>query len=541
MSRRHLALVGVWLMFAAAATAAELTPSTPAAHDLDGSAPSGHSAQEVAARIDERIAAVWEAQNVKPAAAAEDAEFLRRVSLDLLGRIPSVAEVRAFLKDSAVDKRAALIDRLLDSPGYGSHWSHVWRGLMMPEANANPQARGLQSGFEAWLQEQLAKNTGYDQMIRELLTTPIGRNARVAVNGAPGVRATPDVMAYYLAKDASPENLASGTARAFLGVRLECAQCHDHPFASWKREQFWGYAAFFASIQRQTQGDNTAPIGEVADRWELGIPGTDRVAPASFPDGTLPVRKFRVRGRQTLADWMTAPTNRYFARAAVNRMWFNFFGRGLVDPVDDMVGGDSNTHHPELLDELAQEFAAHQFDLKFLIRAITSSRAYQLSSSSAEGTAAEAGLFARMSLRGLTNEQLADSFSQATGLSLANGRTNEEFLSKFTTQSDRPTEYQTSILQALAMMNSPLVTEQTAVAKSGTLAGVLDAPFLDANAQIETLYLATLSRLPSDGEMQRSLKFVAQADSNGQSGARKEALADVFWALLNSSEFLLNH
>ena len=336
------------------------------------------------ALIDEQIAAVWTNRQIKPSPPADDAEFLRRVTLDLIGRIPSLKEARSFLDDSSGDKRSRLIERLLASSEYAAHWSHVWRRLLMPEAGINPQALSLAPGFEAWLAQRLSDNTGYDQIVRELLTTPIVRNT--SAGAEPGGKPAADVTAYYLAKDASPENLASGTARVFLGIRLECAQCHDHPFASWKREQFWGYAAFFASIQKQTQGDLTVPSGEVADRWELAIPGTETIAPASYPDGTFPVPQYRVRGRQTLADWMTSAKNPYFARATVNRLWCYFFGRGLVDPVDDMVAGDSRSSHPELLDVLAREFAERHFDLKFLIRAIVSSRAYQLTSSAAPTT-----------------------------------------------------------------------------------------------------------------------------------------------------------
>jgi hypothetical protein len=506
----------------------------------------------VPARIDQRIAAVWAAKKIKPVPLADDAEFLRRVYLDLIGRIPSVDEARAFFNETSPDKRPRLVDRLLDNPRYATHWSHVWRRLMMPEASASAAARALQPGFEAWLEEQLASGAGYDQMVRELLTTPIGRNT--VADAAPNGKTRSNVMAYYLAKDASPENLAAGTARVFLGVRLECAQCHDHPFASWKRDQFWGYAAFFASIQKQTQGDLTLPSGEIADRWELAIPGTDRVAPASYPDGSQPIRKFRVRGRQTLAAWMTAPKNPYFARATVNRMWCYFFGRGLVDPVDDMIGGESTSSHPELLDELAHEFAERHFDLKFLIRTITASRAYQLTSAAPRGRIDNPATFARMAPRGLTAEQLFDSLRQATGFrekatgdpsakgSAENSIASEEFLSTFGGQNDRPTEYPTSILQALAMMNGRLIGEQITVERSETLAGALKRTPADSAGQIETLYLAALSRKPRSNELEKLTRFLESSISeNGSEAGRKSALTDVFWTLLNSSEFILNH
>ena len=200
---------------------------------------------------------------------------------------------------------------------------------------------------------------------------------------------------------------------------------------------------------------------------------------AAYPDGSEPAWKFKVGARVTLADWMTAPDNPYFARAAVNRMWFYFFGCGLVDPVDDMVGGDSTANQPELLDELAQDFAANKFDLKFLIRAITASKAYQLSSLRTHESQDDPRLFARMPLRGLSPEQLFDSVAQATGYRepvprdarfvFANrGSPREEFLNKFANQSDQPTEHATSILQALTLMNGRLVAMQTSLEQSTT-------------------------------------------------------------------------
>ncbi|HXG11050.1 MAG TPA: DUF1549 and DUF1553 domain-containing protein [Gemmataceae bacterium] len=514
-------------------------------------APDAADVQALAAQIDKYIAAAWASAGVQPAPLADDAEFLRRVYLDLAGRIPSVAEARAFLKDPSPDKRLRLAERLVESPRYVTHWTNVWRGILLPEASANIQARLLMPSFEAWLREKLAANVGYNELVRELLTVPIDRSGIEVVYGPR--REAGSALAYYLAKEASPENLAAGVARVFLGIRLECAQCHDHPFATWKREQFWGLAAFFAGIQRDRQGDFAFPRREVADKRELTIPGTERVVQATYPDGTQPVWRFKVSSRQTLADWLTSRKNPYFAKATVNRLWFHFFGRGLIDPVDEMVGGESEATHPELLDELAREFAAHQFDLKFLIRAIVASRTYQLTSAATHPSQQDTRLFARMPLRGLTPEQLFDSLSQATGYQEAAPRNpgvvvlggpmspREEFLSRFTNQSDRPTEVQTSILQALSLMNGRLIADATDLERSETLAAVLDAPFLDTRERIETLYLAALSRKPRPNELERLLKFVENSDGEDREKARRQALADIFWVLLNSGEFFLNH
>jgi hypothetical protein len=250
---------------------------------------------------------------------------------------------------------------------------------------------------------------------------------------------------------------------------------------------------------------------------------------------------------------MTAPNNPYFARSAVNRLWAYFFGTGLVDPVDEMVGGDHHPSHPELLDLLAHEFAAHRFDVKFLIRAITASRAYQLSSAGThpnEGPARE--LFARMPLRGLTAEQIFDSVAAATGYRDSGGgddffsgilggkrSARSEFLTRFANQ-ERATEAQTSILQALSLMNGKVVAAATSLEKSETLAAIAETPFITPEERIETLYLATLSRKPQAKEVKRAVQFIHDAGKRGK-GSEKEALADVFWALLNSPEFIVNH
>jgi len=529
-----------WLLgWCALAVPAAEPPSSLPVQDLD----------RVLVQIEKHTAAGWKAAGVAPAPLADDAEFLRRVSIDLIGRIPSVSEVRAFLKDQRPDKRRRVIDELLKNPLYARHFANVWRSWMLPEANANPfQAGFLLPGFEEWLRQQLAQNTTYDRMVREILTTPVGAG-NVRFLGGAGNGVSPS--AFYIAKEVKPENLAASTARLFLGVRLECAQCHNHPFADWKREQFWNLAAFFAGISSQQQGDFVVPAQERPEKREITIPGTGKVVQARYLDGSEPQWKLKEPTRETLARWVTAAENPYFARATVNRLWFYFLGTGLIDPVDEMVGSDSLASNRQLLDDLAREFAAHEFDLQFLIRAITNSRAYQGSSVTIDPKTNLPQFFARMPLRGLTPEQLYDSVAQATGqrdgvrldpriFVIGNGSPREEFLSRFRSQSDKPVDTQTTILQALALMNGKLIADATSLERSETLAAVLNAPFFSNADRIETLFLATLSRKPAAKEMQRFLAHVEKADEDGQ-GSSKEALADVFWILLNSSEFILNH
>ncbi len=527
------ALAAAWAV--APASAAAPAPATRA------------GAQRLAERIDERIAARWEKEGVRPAAPADDAAFLRRLSLDVAGRIPAVSEVRRFLADRSADKRERAIDELLDSPAYARNFTNVWLELLAPEATADFQRRAMLPSLDAWLYRQFADNVPYDRMVRDLLGLPLSNDPRQreALDRALFLRGTTDgsPVAFYVVKEGKPENLAASTARLFLGVRLECAQCHDHPFGRWTREQFWGQAAFFAGV-RPLGNASFNPPTEVPDRRELPIPNTERVAQARFLDGSEPQWKFKTSARTTLADWITRRDNPFFARAAANRLWAHFFGVGLVEPVDDF--NDSNPpSHPELLDELARQFADHGFDFKFLIRALARSKAYQLQSA---GGGSHPRLYARMALKGLTQHQLYDCFVQATGYRdpqgadarrrfFFDGTPRAQFLVKFAAQEKR-TEAQTSIPQALALMNSGLVAEVTDPEKGELLAAVANAPFMDTRARVETLFLAALSRPPRSDEAAR---LVAYVDKGGAAGDPKKALADVFWALLNSTEFGFNH
>jgi hypothetical protein len=545
MIRLRFALLWGWMALAG------LTPAVQAALAESGT-PSDKDVVALAAAIDRALAAGWDANKVQPAPPASDAEFIRRVSLDLAGRIPSVTEVRRFLDDKRPDKRRRLVEQLLEGPRYVSHFTNVWRALLLPETTTTLQARFLAPGFEAWLRSKLQQNAPYDVMVRELLTVSMNGNGRNAFGPQNG-EASP--IGFYLAKEVKPEELAAATSRLFLGVKIECAQCHNHPFADWKRDQFWSYAAFFAGLQRQGNGDFVAAGREATDRRELKIPGTERVAQAAYLDGKTPKWKSNTSARATLAEWMTARDNPYFARAAVNRLWGYLFGTGIVDPVDEMVGGEHTPSHPELLDELARRFVEHNYDLKFLLRALTSSRAYQLSSQATHASQDEPRQFARMPLRGLSAEQLFDSIAQATGYREANANNGNffgnpgvrgRFLTQFANTSDKPTEVQTSILQALSLMNGQVTTAATDLERSETLAALLDAPFMDTAERIETLYLATLTRKPTARELSRMAAYVEGGGSSGDTTADKQkqynqALADVFWVLLNSGEFFLNH
>jgi hypothetical protein len=529
MANRWLGL-GLLLLLGPAALLRAEPPREVAAADP---AQKVKDAEAAAAKLDQLLAARWDGAKAKPAPAADDTEFLRRLSLDLAGAVPPVSEVRAFLADTTPDKRRRLIDRLLDSPTYVGHFTNVWRAAWLPDGNVNLDNLGLRASFESWLRVRLAENASYDQLVREVLTSvPVNEGPRLGLGGRMAQPGGISPAAFYLANENKPENLAGSTSRLFLAVRLECAQCHNHPFARWTREQFWEYAAFFGN----------GPMK--GDRKEISIPGLGKTVQARFPDGTEPAFKKAVNPRVTLADWTVAADNKYFARAAVNRVWAHFFGTGLAEPVDDLLlDGDKN----EVLDELAREFVDHRFDLKFLIRAVVSTRAYQLTSTATDASQDDPRLFARMAVKALTSEQVIASLVEATGFQTPVGRPRGpagagllqlELGGSFARQPGKTTEFQSSIPQALALMNGRFVNDATSLERSGTLAAVSNAPFLDSKGRVETLFLAALGRKPSASE---SATLVLYVDKGNPSGDATKALADIFWALLNSSEFVLNH
>ena len=501
---------------------------------------------ELARRIDRRIEAGWKAAGVTPAPEADDAEFLRRVSLHIAGSIPPVSDVREFLQNDLPNRRRQLVDNLLESPQYINNFSNFWTRVMMPESATDFEAKAQRPGFQAWLRQHLGSNTHYDAVVYELLTTPLaGDRGMIGVMQTPG---SVSPIAFFTTKQIKPENLAAATSRMFMGIRIECAQCHNHPYDGWKQEQFWGYAAFFAGIERINQTDgNIGQVKEVFDRRELTIPERDAVVQATYLDGTQPQWKTRVSSRRTLADWITSKRNPYFAKSTVNRLWGHFFGIGIVEPVDDF-GGTNKPSHPELLDELAEDFVAHDFDLKHIIRAITASKSYQRSSRRTDEKQDEPHQFARMSVQGLTGEQLYDSVATAIGhyetfqqfqpFQFNQATMRNEFIELFAPDNNSPTERRTTILQALALMNGQLTASATSLDQSSTFSAIVDFPLMKSPDRIEALYLAVLSRKPRPDELDRLTKYVA---SGGPSIDEKQALSDIFWALLNSSEFLFNH
>jgi hypothetical protein len=493
----------------------------------------------LAKTIDRLIGEKLKSTQALSAPLADDAVFFRRVSLTLSGRIPSASHVREFLADKDPDKRRKAIDRLLASGEYVNYLTITWRGWLLPEADTKPEiAAGLPS-FEAWLRSRVQSNLPYDKFVTELLTAPVdGRAVRGQRSESEESDGQTNPLAFYIAKDAKPENLAAATARVFLGVQLECAQCHDHPFASWSRDQFWGLAAFFNGIERSDGG-----LRETLDRREMLIPNSDRAVPATFLDDREPRWRFKESPRATLSQWMTRPDNPFFARAAVNRMWGFVFGVGLVEPVDDFHEKNPPSH-PELLDALTRAFVDSGFDIQFLLRALVLSETFQRSSVISAPSQRDVRLYARFPVQGLTPDQFFDSLALAAGVERAKPpetpnappavTPRRQFAEAFALNG-RIIESPTTIIQALALMNGNVLGPTTSVETCRTLVAVLDNSTSPAE-RIDSLYLATVGRPPNANELQKSLAHIG-----GDAQQSRGRYSDLLWALLSGIEFRTNH
>jgi hypothetical protein len=421
---------------------------------------------------------------------------------------------------------------LLAAPRFGEYFADIWRkSLISPQANED---RIKTDRFTAWLAGRFNANEGWDQLVVELLT------ATGKLEDNPAVT--------YLVEGRFPltvTDLTDLSSRYFLGVRLNCAQCHDHPFVAWKRTDYWGMAAFFA--QMQTPGRSKAVyVAGVRDDPKVTmklVAGTDMIEGFQLHEPTFLGGKPLADGdttphRVALAKWMTSPENPYFARAAVNRLWWQYFGRGIVNPVDDMHSANEASH-PELLDLLSREFIASGFDLKFLSRAILNSKTYARTSRPGEQAEKEGKLFARMSLKVLTAEQLYDSLIQVAGPPAKNSGidarfgTRHEFSQAFASSGDpEPLKYDRGIPHVLRLMNSPQFAGRNLTA----LATQLERSGRTSDANVEHVFLTVVSRRPTTAELELAREELAAADSS-----KTAAYSRLVWALLMSSEFSLNH
>jgi hypothetical protein len=505
------------------------------------------------ARIDALLAEQWQSAGIEPSPITRDAEFMRRVSLDLIGRVPTRAEVDSFLADRDTDKREALVDRLLASDEFAEHWARQWADLLLPgDAKSQKLAR---EPLERYLTTALAQGRPWDRVVHELLA-------------GEGELAEQPQLAYLAARGRGgdkPERLAeltSTSARVFLGSRIECAQCHDHPYdPTYSREDFWSTVAWFGRVQfdiDRSERPFAVTIGE-RPRGELrvalaapdmdpdaGEPRKRAIAP-SFLDEP-PIDTIGSTRREQLAGRIVDDPR--FAAATVGLTWTRLFGRGIVEPWDDLLGLDPD-EYPELLRVLAEEFRAQDHDPRVLIRTIVLSRAYQLSSrppgdrdDEAERRAAEAA-FARASIRPLSAEQLFDSLLVATGLEDVQDRAFAKAIQQRERKALKEYEFvfaddemassdafTGNVPQALLLLNGALTNQAVVARKGSALAEVL--ALRDADARIEALWRTAYARDPS-------LEERAWARGVLGDGKDRAAYEDLLFAMLQSSEFGSNH
>jgi len=528
--------------------------------------------------INQQLTAAWASDGVRPASDATDGEWCRRVHLDLIGRIPKLEELKAFLADKSPSKRADLVARLLGEEyedEYSRHWTDVWTTMLIGRDATNDLVN--RSGMRQYLRRAFSKNIPYDRLMEELVTAT-GVNAnRKDLDGFNGATNFLSGKLGEMGDDKGLEATAK-TARIFLGLQVQCTQCHDHPLPpnQGKQNQFWELNAFFrqARALRRRGGTDDVQWIELVDEDFVGDQndpeeaeiyyelrnGQKRVAYPVFVDGTAIPRsgflpgtmedgtRYGVNRRRELATLIR--TSPLFPKAAVNRMWGHFLGHGFTRPVDDL-GEHNPPSHPELLDGLAERFRDGGFDLKELARWIVLSRPYATSSRpSASGpdddpASGEKPKFARFYLRQMQAEELYESLLTATEADRAAraedaAKKKDEWLSQFviafgTDEGDEATTFNGSIPQVLTMFNGDLIENAVAIGKGGFLHRVAAAP-LNSTARIETLYLAALARKPSRTELDVAKRLVA-----ARKGDAIGALQDVWWAVLNSNEFIFQH
>jgi hypothetical protein len=487
--------------------------------------------------VDELVQAKWKQLNLQPSPLADDTTFLRRAYLDAIGTLPTPDEVRAFLKDTDTDKRSKVVDRLLSRSEYADFWAVKWGDLLRNKRRGQKEQMRGTYAFHAWIRTAFATNMPYDQFVRNI----------IAAQGT--VDQHPPVIWYRTVRNLTAQT--NDTAQLFLGTRINCAQCHHHPYEKFSQDDYYKLQAFFARMgQKQGESPNEPAIF-VRETGQVRNPSTNKIMEPAGLDGPPVVTSESEDPRHKLVDWMAAPDNPYFARAIANRYWAHFMGRGLVDPVDDMRVTNPPTN-PELLDALAKDFIAHKFDLKHLIRTIMTSSAYQLSSEPTPENIHDTQNYARAYPRRMIAEVLLDAVNQVAGtiepfnglpkgtraIQLPDESVGSYFLDVFGRPSretpcecERPKE--ANLAQALHLLNSPDL-ENKIKNGAGRLAGLLKSKATDATI-VEELYLAAYGRLPRADEVTTVAEYVRDA------GDRKTAYEDLVWSLVNSKEFLFNH
>ena len=493
--------------------------------------------------IDEHAYAHFKRLGLFPSEPCSDAEFLRRASLDTIGVLPTAEEARAFLADTDPKKREKLIERLLAHPAWADFWANKWADLLRP----NTDRAGIKSVYvlDQWLRETFRANKPYDQFVRDIITSE-GNTHRFG----------PAVV--YRDKR-EPADFTTMFSQLFLGVRLDCAKCHHHPNEKWGQDDFYRFAAFFGPMKQKGAGIS-APISAGNETFYFAPgktvkhPVTGEMMQPQPPDGPAVKADDASDPRRALADWMTGAKNPFFARAAANRVWAAFFGRGIVDPVDDFRISNPPSN-PALLDALGQEFVRQKFDLKALMRTILRSHLYQLSAAPNDTNRADTRNFSRAYRRRLPAETLADAIADITGVPdtypgmppgsramqawtyKIESQTMDAF-SRPNSSSDCPNERDAkpSIVQALHLMNSRLLQEKLVSEIATARVHRLALSEMKPEEIVTDLYLACYARKPTDEELK-----IATAPFTAEGAKRGAATEDVLWSLMNSAEFVFNH
>ena len=501
--------------------------------------------------IDDFVFANLKQIGVPPSPVCDDGTFLRRVTLDIAGRLPTSAETDAFLADKNADKRDRVIDALLASPDYADYFANKWTSLLK---NKRDSAADITANFafHAWMRDNLLANTPYEQIVRQIL----------ASTGT--IISNPPVAWYKRVKE--PTTQLEDVAQLFLGVRMQCAQCHHHPFEKWSQAEYYHLAAFFSQVGRKP----TSVAGEDLIFHKRGIAQTEHrktramLRPAGLgqpPMDIAPDEDPRLR----LVDWMADQSNPFFAKALVNRYWKHFFKRGLVEPEDDLRDSNPPTN-PELLDALAKQFVESKYDLKAIVRTITQSHTYQLSSQPNEHNAVDRQAYSHYYPKRMTAEVLLDSIDMVTGaksdfadlppgtraMSLPDNSYNRAspFLKVFgrpeaTSVCECERVQSASLAQSLHLMNAPDVKAK--LAASGGRAELCAKPGATDEQRIREIYLAAFSRQPTAEEVKIAETHIAypRTDADGKpldpQRSKRNGYEDLLWALLNTKEFLYNH
>jgi hypothetical protein len=472
--------------------------------------------------------------NILPSEPVKDADFLRRVYLDVIGTLPTAAEARRFLGDRRPDRRARLVDELLERPEFADYWALKWADLLRVDRQALGHKRAYT--YYRWIRDSVAANKPYDQFVRELLTAEGPLTEAGAAN-------------FYKVVP-KPGEAASTLAQVFLGVRIACAECHHHPYDRWSQTDYYGMQAFFTpvGVKNTARGEVLLAAGDpVTKHPRTGAPVHAHALGMPTPSASPPGDR-----RLELAQWLTAPDNPWFARNLANRIWAHFLGRGLVESVDD-VRATNPPSNPELLDALARHLIENKFDVRQLIRTVTASHVYQLSTKPNSTNAKDELNFSRALFRRIDAEVLLDMVSQTTGIAerfpgtppdvraiqLWDSKVPHYFLKLFgrpvrVSACECERNHEPGVSQVLHLLNSPEIQAKLSHER-GTVAQLVRR-HADDGALVEELYLTFYSRLPTERE-----RVTAVAHLRREPGQRREAAEDLAWTLLNSLEFVFNH